>query len=109
MKVMANTKGRGPERTVSLDCSIPSRLAASLPAWERTRGSAGLQSGGVSRRIPQCYESAYAEQAKKQPSYRFVVAAIQARATAPLWRRSALYNPLTDPPTIRIDEQKARD
>jgi small subunit ribosomal protein S16 len=46
---------------------------------------------------------------KKQPSYRLVVADSRAPRDGAFVETIGLYNPLTDPPTIRIDEQKARD
>ena len=46
---------------------------------------------------------------KKQPSYRFVVADSRAPRDGAFVETIGIYNPLTDPPTIRIDEQKARD
>lgn len=46
---------------------------------------------------------------KKQPSYRFVVADSRAPRDGAFVETIGHYDPLTDPPTIRIDEQKARD
>lgn len=46
---------------------------------------------------------------KRQPSYRLVVADSRAPRDGDFVETIGLYNPLTDPPTIRIDEQKARD
>ena len=46
---------------------------------------------------------------KKQPSYRFVVADSRAPRDGAFVETIGIYNPLTDPPTIRLDEQKARD
>lgn len=46
---------------------------------------------------------------KKQPSYRLVVADSRAPRDGDFVETIGLYDPLTDPPTIRIDEQKARN
>lgn len=46
---------------------------------------------------------------KKQPSYRVVVADSRAPRDGDFVETIGLYNPLTDPPTVRIDEEKARD
>jgi small subunit ribosomal protein S16 len=46
---------------------------------------------------------------KKQPSYRLVVADSRAPRDGDFIATIGNYDPLTDPPTIRIDEQKARD
>ena len=46
---------------------------------------------------------------KKQPSYRVVVADSRAPRDGAFVETIGLYDPLTDPPTIRIDDQKARD
>jgi small subunit ribosomal protein S16 len=46
---------------------------------------------------------------KKQPSYRVVVADSRAPRDGDFVETIGLYDPLTDPPTIRIDGDKARD
>jgi small subunit ribosomal protein S16 len=46
---------------------------------------------------------------KKQPSYRVVVADSRAPRDGAFVETIGLYDPLTDPPTIRIDGEKARD
>ena len=46
---------------------------------------------------------------KKQPSYRVVVADSRAPRDGAFVETIGLYDPLTEPPTIRIDDQKARD
>jgi small subunit ribosomal protein S16 len=45
---------------------------------------------------------------KKQPSYRVVVADSRAPRDGSFVETIGLYDPLTDPPTIRIDDEKAR-
>jgi small subunit ribosomal protein S16 len=45
---------------------------------------------------------------KKQPSYRVVVADSRAPRDGAFVETIGLYDPLTDPPTIRIDDEKAR-
>ena len=47
--------------------------------------------------------------AKKQPSYRIVVADSRAARDGAFVEQLGHYNPLTDPPTVTIDEEKARD
>ena len=47
--------------------------------------------------------------AKKQPSYRIVVADSRAARDGAFVDQLGHYNPLTDPPTVTIDEEKARD
>jgi small subunit ribosomal protein S16 len=44
---------------------------------------------------------------KKQPSYRVVVADSRAPRDGDFVETIGLYDPLTDPPTIRIDDAKA--
>lgn len=44
---------------------------------------------------------------KKQPSYRLVVAESTAPRDGAFIDTLGLYNPLTDPATVRIDEEKA--
>ena len=44
---------------------------------------------------------------KKQPSYRVVVADARAPRDGAIIDRIGHYNPLTDPPTAVIDEEKA--
>jgi small subunit ribosomal protein S16 len=46
---------------------------------------------------------------KKQPSYRVVVADSRAPRDGDFVETIGLYDPLTDPPTIRIDGDKARN
>lgn len=46
---------------------------------------------------------------KKQPSYRLVVADSRAPRDGQFVETIGLYDPLTDPPTIRIKEDRARD
>jgi len=46
---------------------------------------------------------------KKQPSYRLVVADSRAPRDGNFVETIGLYDPLTDPPTIRIKEDRARD
>ena len=45
--------------------------------------------------------------AKKQPSYRVVVADARAARDGSFVELLGHYNPLTDPPTVVIDEEKA--
>jgi small subunit ribosomal protein S16 len=45
---------------------------------------------------------------KKQPSYRLVVADSRAPRDGDFVETIGLYDPLTDPPTIRINEEKAK-
>jgi small subunit ribosomal protein S16 len=45
---------------------------------------------------------------KKQPSYRVVVADSRAPRDGDFVETIGLYDPLTDPPTIRIDDEKAK-
>ena len=45
---------------------------------------------------------------KKQPSYRVVVADSRAPRDGDSVATIGIYDPLTDPPTIRIDADKAR-
>jgi len=45
--------------------------------------------------------------AKKKPSYRVVVADSRAPRDGRFIERIGFYNPLTDPPTIHIDEERA--
>ena len=47
--------------------------------------------------------------AKKQPSYRIVVADSRAARDGAFVEQLGHYDPLTDPPTVTIDEDKARD
>jgi small subunit ribosomal protein S16 len=47
--------------------------------------------------------------AKKQPSYRLVVADVQSPRDGAFIATIGHYNPLTDPETVVIDEEKARD
>ena len=47
--------------------------------------------------------------AKKQPSYRIVVADSRAARDGAFVEQLGHYDPLTDPPTVTIDEEKARD
>lgn len=44
---------------------------------------------------------------KKQPSYRIVVADSRAPRDGRLVAQVGHYNPLTDPPTVVLDEEKA--
>lgn len=46
---------------------------------------------------------------KKQPSYRVVVADSRAPRDGAFVETIGLYDPLTNPPTVRIDDQKAKD
>jgi small subunit ribosomal protein S16 len=45
---------------------------------------------------------------KKQPSYRIVVADIRAPRDGAIVDQVGHYNPLTDPPTIVLDEEKVQ-
>ena len=45
---------------------------------------------------------------KKQPSYRIVVADIRAPRDGSIVDQVGHYNPLTDPPTIVLDEEKVQ-
>ena len=45
---------------------------------------------------------------KKQPSYRIVVADVRAPRDGAFVERLGHYNPLTDPPTVVINEEKVR-
>jgi small subunit ribosomal protein S16 len=47
--------------------------------------------------------------AKKQPSYRIVVADSRAARDGAFVEQLGHYDPLTDPPMATIDEEKARD
>ena len=47
--------------------------------------------------------------AKKQPSYRLVVADARSPRDGAFIATIGHYNPLTDPETVVIDEEKARD
>jgi small subunit ribosomal protein S16 len=47
--------------------------------------------------------------AKKQPSYRIVVADSRAARDGAFVEQLGHYDPLTDPPTVTLDEAKARD
>ncbi|MCL4459155.1 MAG: 30S ribosomal protein S16 [Chloroflexi bacterium] len=46
--------------------------------------------------------------AKKQPSYRLVVADSRAPRNGAFIETIGYYNPLTDPPTIKVDEERIR-
>jgi small subunit ribosomal protein S16 len=46
---------------------------------------------------------------KKQPAYRFVVADSRAPRDGAFVDILGLYDPLTDPPTINLDEAKTRE
>ncbi len=46
--------------------------------------------------------------AKKQPSYRIVVADVRSPRDGKFIEELGHYNPLTDPATIKIDEEKAK-
>ncbi len=46
---------------------------------------------------------------KKRPAYRFVVADSRAPRDGAFVDILGLYDPLTDPPTINVDEAKTRD
>ena len=45
--------------------------------------------------------------AKKQPSYRIVVADSRAARDGAFVEQLGHYDPLTDPPTVKLDEEKA--
>jgi small subunit ribosomal protein S16 len=45
---------------------------------------------------------------KKQPSYRIVVADIRSPRDGAIVEQVGTYNPLTDPPTIMVDEEKVK-
>lgn len=45
---------------------------------------------------------------KKQPSYRIVVADVRAPRDGSIVEQVGHYNPLTDPPTIVLDQEKVR-
>ena len=45
---------------------------------------------------------------KKQPSYRIVVADIRSPRDGAIVEQVGTYNPLTDPPTIVIDDEKVK-
>jgi small subunit ribosomal protein S16 len=45
---------------------------------------------------------------KKQPSYRIVVADVRAPRDGAFVEHLGHYNPLTDPPTVVINEEKVR-
>ena len=47
--------------------------------------------------------------AKKQPSYRIVVADVRAPRDGAFLEQIGRYDPKTDPPTILLDEEKARE
>ena len=47
--------------------------------------------------------------AKKQPSYRFVVAESAAPRDGEFVEVLGHYNPLTEPATVQVDAEKARD
>ena len=47
--------------------------------------------------------------ARHQPSYRIVVADSRAARDGSFVEQIGFYNPRTDPPTVAIDEQKARE
>ena len=46
--------------------------------------------------------------AKKRPSYRVVVADVRAARDGSFVDQLGHYDPLTDPPTVEIDEEKTR-
>ncbi len=46
--------------------------------------------------------------AKKQPSYRIVVADVRSPRDGAFLEQIGRYDPKTDPPTILLDEEKAR-
>lgn len=46
--------------------------------------------------------------AKKQPRYRFVVAESESPRDGAFLETIGYYDPLTDPPTIRVDHDRAR-
>ena len=45
---------------------------------------------------------------KKQPSYRIVVADVRAPRDGAFVEQVGHYNPLTDPPTVVLDQEKVR-
>lgn len=45
---------------------------------------------------------------KKQPSYRIVVADVRAPRDGAIVEQVGIYNPLTDPPTVRVDAEKVK-
>lgn len=45
---------------------------------------------------------------KKQPSYRIVVADIRSPRDGAIVEQVGTYNPLTDPPTVALDEEKIK-
>jgi small subunit ribosomal protein S16 len=45
---------------------------------------------------------------KKQPSYRIVVADIRSPRDGAIVEQVGIYNPLTNPPTIQVDEDKVK-
>lgn len=45
---------------------------------------------------------------KKQPSYRIVVADVRSPRDGRFVDQVGHYNPLTDPPTVMVNEEKAR-
>jgi small subunit ribosomal protein S16 len=45
---------------------------------------------------------------KKQPSYRIVVADVRAPRDGAIVEQVGHYNPLTDPPTIVLDQEKVQ-
>ena len=47
--------------------------------------------------------------AKKQPSYRIVVADVRSPRDGAFLEQIGRYDPKTDPPTIILDEEKARE
>ena len=47
--------------------------------------------------------------AKKKPSYRIVVADSRAARDGAFVEQLGHYDPLTDPPTVTLDEEKARE
>jgi len=46
---------------------------------------------------------------KKQPAYRFVVADARSPRDGRFVEVLGLYDPLTDPPTINVDEERTRE
>ncbi len=47
--------------------------------------------------------------AKKNPSYRIVIADSRAARDGAFVEQIGHYDPMTDPPTVTLDEDKARD
>ena len=47
--------------------------------------------------------------AKKQPSYRIVVADVRSPRDGAYLEQIGRYDPKTDPPTVVLDEEKARE